>query len=221
MPTLDLLTGALSFLFTILIFSYLLGDNPLFRVGTYIFVGVTGGYVAAVAMWQVIYPRLLYPLAYGDVREKALLAIPFLLSGLLLMKAWPRLSFIGTPAVAYLAGVGAAVAVGGAAAGTLVPQSLATINAFSLAGSEFPLETLVNAGFILLGVVAALAYFHFSAQARPDGSTARFRPLEWLARAGGVFIAITLGVLYAGVFLASLAAFVERIASWSTFFASF
>ena len=83
MPYLDLITGGLGFLFTVLIFSYLLGDNPLFRIGTYIFVGVTAGYVAAVAMWQVIYPRLLYPLAYGTILEKALLGIPFLLAGLL------------------------------------------------------------------------------------------------------------------------------------------
>ena len=62
----NLITGALGFLFTVLVFSYLLGDNLLFRIGTYIFVGVTAGYVASVAMWQVVYPRLIYPLVYGS-----------------------------------------------------------------------------------------------------------------------------------------------------------
>ena len=65
----DLITGALSFFFTLLIFSYLLGDNPLFRIGTFIFVGIAAGYVAAVAWWQVIYPRLLYPLLTGTLME--------------------------------------------------------------------------------------------------------------------------------------------------------
>jgi len=37
----DLIVGAISFLFTVLIFSYVLGDNPLFRIGVYIFVGVS------------------------------------------------------------------------------------------------------------------------------------------------------------------------------------
>ena len=114
----------MSFLFTLLIFSYLLGDNPLFRIGTYIFIGIAAGYVAAVAWWQVIYPRLLYPLLTGTLMEKALLGIPLLLSGLLLMKAWPRLSFLGTPAVAYIAGVSAAVTVGGAVIGTLFLRPL-------------------------------------------------------------------------------------------------
>ena len=220
MPINDLITGVLSFLFTILIFSYLLGDNPLFRIGTYIFVGVVSGYVAAVALWQVIYPRLVYPMIHGSMIERALLAIPLLLTGLLLMKSVPSLSHIGTPAMAYLAGVSAAVTVGGSVIGTLFPQAHATIDAFDLSGATFPLEALMNAGFILVGTVATLAYFHFSARTKPNGTVRRFEPLEWTAWVGSIFIAITLGVLFAGVFLASLTAFVERIASWSNFFSS-
>ena len=48
---LDLITAVLSFLFTLLIFSYLIGDNPLFKIALYIFVGVSSGYIAAVAWW--------------------------------------------------------------------------------------------------------------------------------------------------------------------------
>jgi hypothetical protein len=221
MPYTDIITGALSFLFTILIFSYLLGDNPLFRIGTYIFVGVASGYAAAVAMWQVIYPRLLYPLAYGSTLERALLAIPFLLTGLLLMKAWPRLSHIGTPAVAYLAGVSAAVIIGGGVIGTMFPQTFAAINAYDLSKYANPLEGLISGSIIILGTVTTLAYFHFTGQTRPDGTVQRFFVLEWIAKAGSIFIAITLGVLFAGVLSASLTAFIERIASWFTFFSSF
>jgi hypothetical protein len=221
MPIYDLITGALGFLFTIMIFSYLLGDNPLFRFGTYIFIGVASGYVAAVSIWQVIYPRLTYPILYGDTLQKALLVFPFLGLGLLLMKASPRLSHWGTLSLAYLAGVSAAVTIGGAVIGTLFPQAMASIDAFDLSQYDFPIEGLFNAGMILLGTVTSLAYFHFSAQAKADGSVARFFVLEWLAKAGGIFIAITLGVLFAGVLSASLTAFIERIASWSTLFSLF
>jgi hypothetical protein len=221
MPYIDLITGGLGFLFTILIFSYLLGDNPLFRTGIYLFIGAASGYAAAVAMWQVIYPRLLQPLASGTPIEKALLAIPLLLAVLLLMKASPRLSHIGTPAVAYIAGVSAAVAIGGGVIGTLFPQALATMDAYDLGKYASPLEGLISGSLILLGTIATLAYFHFSGTTTADGSVRRFVPVEWLARAGSIFIAITLGVLFAGVLSASLTAFIERIASWSTFFSSF
>ena len=63
--SLDLVAGILGFIFTLLIFSYLIGDNPLFRVAIYIFIGVSSGYIAAVALWQVIIPRLLYPLYFA------------------------------------------------------------------------------------------------------------------------------------------------------------
>ena len=78
----NLVTGLISFLFTLLIFSYVLGDNPLFRIAVYIFVGVSSGYIAAVALWQVIMPRLVYPLmsaiTSGTMLELGLMLVPLL-----------------------------------------------------------------------------------------------------------------------------------------------
>ncbi len=61
----DLLGGLISFLLTLMILSYLFGDNVFFRVAVYIFVGVSAGYAAAVAWWQVLWPRLFNPLLRG------------------------------------------------------------------------------------------------------------------------------------------------------------
>ncbi len=68
----DLVTGIISFLLTLMILSYLIGDNPLFRVAVYIFVGVSAGYAAAVAWWQVLFPRLMLPLLTGGFFERLL-----------------------------------------------------------------------------------------------------------------------------------------------------
>ena len=51
---LDLITGFLSFLFTVLILSYLVGDNPAFRLAIHAFIGVSAGYVAMVVFRQII-----------------------------------------------------------------------------------------------------------------------------------------------------------------------
>jgi hypothetical protein len=45
---LDLMTAGASFLITIFILSYLFGDNILFRLAIYVFIGAAAGYVAAV-----------------------------------------------------------------------------------------------------------------------------------------------------------------------------
>ncbi len=206
----DFVIGAIAFVFTLMTLSYLVADNPAFRVAIHIFVGVAAGYVAAVAWWQVLWPDLLLPLANGPAARRAALALPLLLTGMLLMKAWPPLTRLGAPAMGLLVGAAAAVAVGGAVQGTLLPQAYATVDALDVRNARTP-DMLVNGLLVLVGVVTSLAYFHFSAQRRADGTIHRFAPLEIIALVGGIFLAITLGVLFAGVYSAALTALIERL----------
>jgi hypothetical protein len=219
---LDLIAGIIAFIFTVLIFSYLIGDNPLYRIATYFFVGVSAGYIASVAFWQVLGPRLFNPLISGAPDDKILAWVSLTLVVLIFMKASPRLSKLGSPAMAYLVGASAAVVIGGAVIGTLLPQLLATINFFDLRAAtsqNIPfIEVIFNGSFILVGVVTSLAYFHFGARPLQDGSIRRMRLIELLAWFGRIFIAIALGVIFAGVYSAALTAFIERINFLITFF---
>ncbi|HET6846812.1 MAG TPA: hypothetical protein VFH29_08245 [Anaerolineales bacterium] len=208
--TADMLAGLAALLVTLMILSYLVGDSVLFRIAVSVFVGVAAGYVAVVAWWQVLLPRLLMPLLTGESSVRALLVVPFLLSGLLLMKAWPPLSRLGSPALGLLVGVASAVAVGGALQGTLWPQLSATISGMSI-GPNSGVDGLFNGGLILVGLISSLAYFQFSAAAKKDGSIGRPWLINGLGMIGGFFIAITLGALYAGVFSAALTALIERM----------
>lgn len=216
----DLITGGIAFIFTLLIFSYLIGDNPLFRVAVYIFVGVSAGYVASVAWHQVVWPGLFRPLLTGTAAERLLAVVPLLLAVLLLMKMSPRLSPLGAPAMAYLVGVGAAVAVGGAVLGTLLPQAAATVTAFDIMAAARPFERLFEASIFLTGTVTTLVYFHFGARPRPEGGTRRNVLIEALAWIGRVFLAITFGTLFAGVYAAALAALLERLSALALFLGS-
>jgi hypothetical protein len=167
-----------------------------------------------VAYRQVIWLHLILPLINGSSSQQVLLVIPLVLSGLLLMKALPSLSRLGSPAVALLAGVGAAIAIGGAVTGTLFPQISATTESFR---SPAPFQ-FINAVLVLAGVVFTLTYFHFGARTAADGSTRRFGLIELFAFIGSIFIAITLGTLFAGVYSAALAAFIERLRFFGSFF---
>src|SRR5688572_6604360 len=104
--SLDFIAGLAGFLFTILVFSYLIGDNPLFRIAIYIFTGVSAGYIAAVAWWQVLLPRLVIPLIAAPIQEKLLLIVPMIGGVLILMKLAPRLAGLARPVMAFLVGVG-------------------------------------------------------------------------------------------------------------------
>ena len=210
----ELVGTLLGFMFTLFVFSYIFGDNALFRIAMSIFVGVASAYAGVVAWYNVIWPQLLRPLIFGTQSERLFVLIPLFFCGLLLLKISPRFSRFGNPAMAYMVGVGVAAAIGGAVLGTIFPQISATINLFDMDAvrvEENVVWQLARGGFILVGTLATLVYFQFGA-VKPKGSSAT-RPewLEWLALVGQVFIAITFGALFAGVFSASLTALIERL----------
>lgn len=216
----DLVTGGISFLLTLMVLSYLIGDNPVFRIAIYIFIGVSAGYVAAVAWHQVLYPRLILPLFSASLGERLLLIIPLVLGLLLLFKLSSRTASLGSLPMAFLVGVGAAVAIGGAVMGTLLPQTQASMNAFNLStAGQYQLEHLGEGIVMLIGTVTALAYFHFGAKATASGPR-RGKLVGIISWVGQIFIAITFGVLFAGVFMAALTALIERLNFIITFLSS-
>lgn len=204
----DLITGAIGFLLTVMVFSYLIGDNPLFRMAVYLFIGVASGYAAAVIVNNVLLAKF-QALPLNDPVQLAIGLIPFLFAASLLAKLSPRLSWLGNFAMAVLVGVGAATALGGALAGTLIPQAEAAMEALT----PRSLLDLLEGGVMLVGTVATLAYFQFGARRASDGTVKRNALLEALAWLGRIVIAVTLGVLFAGVYMAALTAMIERLSS--------
>lgn len=220
----DFWIGVLSCLFTVLILSYVIGDNPAFRLAIHVFIGISAGYVAAIVLLQVIANKLIVPLAMtpislimqGDVQQWTtllLLLVPLLLGMMLLTKLSPRAEWLGRPVVAFLVGTGAAAAVAGAITGTIYPQVADLAKALA-PGKGW--TDLFTGGIILLGTVATLAYFQFTVigkkpSAANHGLGARINAV--LSLIGQSFIAITLGTLFAGVFSAALAALIDRVQS--------
>jgi len=221
----DLIPAGISFIITVLILSYLIGDNPLFRAAVYVFVGAAAGYVAAVAWNEVINPALVQPVWSGTIftdPTQIVLVIPLLGSALLLFKLSRRLSHLGQLPMAYLVGVGAAVTIGGAVMGTLFPQISATLDGFDLisagtSGADTAFKFL-NGIAVLVGVIGTLVYFHFGATQKADGSVRRNILVNILSWVGRVYIAVTFGVLFAGVYMAALTALIERMDSIRSFF---
>lgn len=221
--SLDLLSAVFGLIFTLMVFSYLLRDNPLFRVAVYIFVGVSSGYAATVIVYYVLIPKLSL-FQTNDLNQLILAIIPLLLGISLLAKFSPRFSWIGNFGMALLVGVGAAAALGGAVLGTLIPQVQAAIDAFDMRAASSASDAffgLLSGVIMLVGTVFTLGYFHFSAERAPDGTARRNPVFEWIAWIGRIFIAITFGVLFAGVYMAALTAMIERLGFMINFFRQF
>jgi hypothetical protein len=213
----DLIWSIVGFLLTVMIFSYIFGDNPLFRLAAYLFVGVTAGFVTITVITQVLVPQLWLPLVSGSLTGRLIALVPLALSLVLLLKIFPPFARFGNIPMAYLVGAGAAILIGGAVLGTLFPQIIGTVNLFDLgtaANNQIsPVIQFVNALLVLAGAATALFFFYFGAKTSPNQPPRRNPLVEGLARVGQVFIGITLGALFAGVYSSALTALIERISS--------
>lgn len=223
---LDLIGGLIAASLTVMVLSYLIGDNPLFRLATHIFVGVAGGYAGTLAWHNVLQPGLVQPLLDQGVANLTSGAFLGTLEGKIVLSAWVLVfllslklststSRLGTPAMAMLVGVAAGVVVGGAITGTLLPQSFAAADSFA-PGAVSPrtgdtgIERSVNVIIMLVGTIGTLLYFRFTSSllpARHDRWTQILDVGRWIGR---VFLAITFGVIYAGTLSGAIIALSER-----------
>jgi len=207
----------ISFVVTLLIFSYIFGDNPLFRLASYAFVGVAAGYALVVLVGQVLVPKLFQPLFAGEL----LMLVPLVLGLIMLLKLFPRTARFGTLPMAMLVGVAAAVAIGGAVFGTLIGQVQGAAQDFDLSQpSGSPLLQIVEALLVLVGAICTLVYFQFGARIKNEQPPSRPALVESLAKVGSGFLAVTLGALFAGVFSSTITALVERLDFIQKFIAS-
>ncbi len=201
----------IAFILTLMVFSYIFGDNPLYRLAQHVLVGAVAGYALVVAYHSILRPRLVEPLV-SDPTGNWLLIIPILLSILLLTKSRRSLAVWGNTAMAYLFGVGAALAVGGAMVGSLATQVQASWSV--LQAGAYPMSpalNIVSAIIITLGATSVLMYFYYQAPA----ADAPRRPLTALrlawGRVGRWFILIALGAIFANLMIARLSLLIGRI----------
>jgi hypothetical protein len=223
---------------TMMVLSYIIGDNPLFRFAMHVFIGIAAGYAGAIAWHNILKPDLIDPILENGLTgllngyfftgaEGRLIIGAWILVAMLLLKLSPTTARWGSLPMALMVGVGAAVVVGGAAMGTLIPQSSAAVAtsarlpAFSQVSGEgikrlinwmiIAAEPLFEVAILMIGTTATFAYFQFSAKRTPSGDGKRSVLMTWIANIGQVFIAITFGTIYAGALAATLVALSERM----------
>lgn len=204
LETAGLVMGAV---LTLLVFSYLLGDNPLYRLALHLFIGALVGYSFGIVVRDVLLGMVL---GQWLTDPQAVLA-PLVLGLLLLFKGFPRYAYVGNIAVAFLVGVGAAVALSGALLGTLIPQVGATGRAMSLPSLLSFRAGLLDGLLIVVGTVCTLMASTFAAQKQRGLAGAWGQIVRLAAGIGRVFLIVALAVAFAGAVTASLSIFIGRL----------
>jgi len=206
----DLIGVWVGAILTLLVFSYLLRDSPLFRIAQAIFVGVAVGYAVTVAVRSILIPLLFEPMlsslfVKGEIPW--LYFVPLILGLLLLTKFRAEWASLGNPSIAFLFGVGSALAIGGALSGALVPQLKASIVSLSpaLGGG------MVNNLLLLIGTIGAFLSFRFII---PTGTQVPSRALDVVARVWGRvgrwFILVAFGAIFADTAVSRISILIGR-----------
>lgn len=192
----ELIGLAVGFLLTLFVYSYIWGDNPLYRLAVHILVGISAAYAAIVVVRQIVLPFYAQLQVNPNNLELVSGLVPFVLGLLLVLKRLPRLAWLGTPTIALLIGVGAAVALLGALQGTLLPQVTAV-------SASTPLLSLAVA------VLTAFTLLSFTFRATPTPGRPWKRP--WWQQIGQGLLMITFGALFASVLNTSFVLLIERL----------
>lgn len=197
--TLQTIGTVAGFVLTVCIFSYLLGDNFLYRIAIHIFIGAAAGYVLIVAVESVLIPWINITVLAQPVDSARLIfgLMPFLIGVLLLLKGSPRFSRLGDLGLVIVLGVGVALALWGAIAGTLIPLT-------NDAARGFRPQTIFDGLIALIGTITVLVYFTYIGARRPDGQTRQILPVRFTGLVGQAFIVVTLGATYALLIISAL-----------------
>ncbi len=201
-----------SFVLTLMVFSYILGDNPFFRLAQHLLIGSVAAYAVVVTVHGVLIERLLIPLIARTETEWPLI-VPFILGVLLLAKARTATAWLGNVSIGFMLGVGAALGISGALFGTLLPQLRDTSLSLASNGSGglLPLDQIFSNLVIVVGTLGALLSFHF-ARGRENllGRVRNSVLLTW-GTLGRGFIFVTFGSLFAGIALSRVTLLVSRV----------
>jgi hypothetical protein len=194
---------------TLLIFSFLYKDTPLFKFAEHLYVGVSIGYTIVKTYDTVILHLIIKPIVENG--EFALL-IPVAIGMLMLTRYVPKAAWMSRYAFAFIVGMGSGLAIPRTISSFILKQIEDTVRPLlSIAGPDgltFSMNLLnpasnLNAVIILLGVSSVLFYFFFSIEHSGTGKV--------VARTGIMFLMISFGAGFGYTVMARMSLLIGRL----------
>ncbi len=188
--------------FSLCMYSFLYKDNPFFKFGEHVFVGVSVGYLLTITYYQVMTNKLYIPMTQ---QGKWWLLVPAFLGLLLLARFIPSIAWLSRISFAFLLGISSGVA---------IPRQISSFILKQIEGTLKPLVTVsdggiawitlagLNALLVLIGVVSVLFYFFFSLE--------HTGPVRRVARVGIYFLMVSFGAAFGYTVMARMSLLIGR-----------
>jgi hypothetical protein len=161
---------------TLFMLSFIYKDNPLFRFGEHLYLGISAGYGASIYWHQYIKPKLIFPLIptldpHFGTPEGTLfnpwVLIPAILGSFILLRLLPGKGWLSRITFAFVIGGNTGIGLPLVVNNLFLPQFSATIQEIpwkvtSVDGAVLLLNSLV----LFFGALTVLVYFFFSLEHR-------------------------------------------------------
>jgi hypothetical protein len=187
---------------TICIYSFLYKDNPLYKFAESLFVGVGAAYWLALLYHETLLPKLIQPLFLPTEGDPVawLRVFPGVLAVFMLLRFYPKLSWLSRWSLGFIVGMYSAVNITGFAQGDFVAQIYATMTTPLNSGGL--LNIILNASAIV-GVFAVLTYFFFSKEHKGA--------LGGVAKLGIWFLMVAFGASFGYTVMARVSLLIGRM----------
>ena len=184
---------------TLIIFSFIYKDNPIYKFGEHVFLGTALGYSLCIYYYNEIYPNAIGPLFPRDgSAPNYWVLLPILLGVFILLRMIPSLAWTSRISFAVLIGGFSGIAIPSVIAGNFLPQVVSTM---APVGPGW--VAAVNQLILLAGVFATLTFFFFSLEHR--GTVGK------ISRIGVLFIMVSFGASFGYTVMARVSLLIGRI----------
>jgi hypothetical protein len=185
---------------TLLLYSFLYKDNPLFKFAEHIYVGTAAAYVFGQYWFGGLFGMVIEPVFMKEdiqAYDKWLLLIPTLLGALMLTRFSRRWAWVSRISFAFYVGVGAGLTIPRYISSFVLQQIEPTLRPLSLTMEGF--DVLV----ILVGVVSVLVYFFFSVE--------HTGVVGGVSKVGIYFLMVAFGASFGYTIMARLSLLIGRV----------
>jgi len=206
MATIDIAGAWVSIFLTMCIFSYLYDDNPIYKMAEHLFLGVSIGISTVEIYFGAFKPNMLDKLYNGQL----LSIVPLVLVLMLFLKVNRKYSWVARIPIAFIVAAYAGVKLTGQAQSNLMTQVSQSMPDLGQLWADHGMWDWSADGagvfsglFLVVGLVAALLHFYFSA---PHN-----RPMRMVSRFGVMVLMLSFGASFGYTVMGRISLAIGRV----------
>jgi len=189
---------------TLMMYSFLYKDNPFYKFGEHLYVGVSVGYLVNIEWWNVLRPMFVIPFFY---QRDYILILPAILGLMMLARFIREVAWLSRTPMAFVIGIGSGLAIPAVLNGNILEQLYSTIRQLWVTPAVYDSGiwwfNTITLWIVFLGVLSVLFYFYFSIEHK--GVIGR------LGTVGIWFIMVSFGAAFGYTVMARVSLLIGRV----------